>query len=88
MELWLIYLRLNKEYLMLAFFSAFCVGMVLALSTYFWNKEKKKKGFRKRIFTRKEKRIDKKMAAEYRKSRHFKDIYLEDQMEHFANKKY
>lgn len=88
MDAWILFIKMNYESILLVFAMSFCIGMVLALSTYFWNRERKKKGFRKCFFTSKEKRIDKKVTKEYRKEKWSNDMFLKDDMEHHANQKY
>ena len=83
----------NVNSLILLFVFCTLVGFFLAMSTLSWNKEKKKKGFKKNRLFGKERKYDKELYREYLNMEHdtFKDSYkdyLEDEMEYHANKKF
>lgn len=83
----------NANSLILLFVFCTLVGFFLAMSTLSWNKEKKKKGFKKNRLFGKERKYDKELCREYLNMEHdkFKDSYkdyLEDEMEYHANKKF
>ena len=83
----------NVNSLILLFVFCTLVGFFLAMSTLSWNKEKKKKGFKKNRLFGKERKYDKELYREYLNKEHvkfkvsYKD-YLEEEMEYHANKKF
>ena len=74
--------------LLLMFFACFAIGMLLALSTCFYNREKKKKGYRTKQMRGADKELDERMYQEFKEHQQKQSAYLKDSMEHHANKKF
>lgn len=62
----------NVNSLILLFVFCTLVGFFLAMSTLSWNKEKKKKGFKKNRLFGKERKYDKELYREYLNMEHDK----------------
>ena len=67
---------------------AFIIGLLLSLSTAFWNREHRKKGFRCGEFYGAGKDIDDKFEKEFLEMESQKKDILEDDMEYYANKRF
>lgn len=89
-----LFLKVNYDGVLFVTGISFCVGLAIGISSFSWNREKKKKGFRTGEFKGAGKILDKKIEKDIERIEREKRLEnesksrLEDGMEYHANKKF